>query len=144
MAVEALGRGLVVVGGDLERGVRAVGDRVARELDGLARGVAARAGDDLHAAGRVLDGLADHFLVLLVVEGGGFAGGADGADAGDAGGGLGLDERAERAVVDGAVLVERRDEGGVGALEHGVRPFAWERAASYHNARPPATRPSAA
>ena len=128
VAVEALGVGLVVVRGDLKGGVDAEADDFLGEEDGLFGGVGAGAGDDLGLAGDGLDGGLDDLKVVGGAEGGTFASGADGADAGNALFELPLDEGAERAVVNGTVVVEGGDEGGVDTFErdHGECSF-WGR-----------------
>ncbi len=81
MLVEAFLRGLVVVGADLQGGVGAGLLGEGGQLDGLGGGVGAGAGDDGDAAVGGTDDPLDDLLVLFVVEGGRFAGGADGDDA---------------------------------------------------------------
>ena len=67
---DAFLRRLVVVGHDRQRAVGADLQRIARQLDGLARGVPAGAGHDGHAPLRMLDGDADDFAVLVDRDGG--------------------------------------------------------------------------
>ena len=103
MAVEPFRIGLVVVRGDLERGVGAAhGDCGLGERDGLGRGVRACAGDDRHLARRVFYRLLDYLVVLLVRKRWRLARGADGADSLDAARDLLFDYGAEAAVVHGA------------------------------------------
>jgi len=114
VAVEPFGRRLVVVGRHLERRVCAAGLRGLRELDRLLRGVRAGAGDDLDTVGGVLGRDPDDFDVLLDGQRRRFAGGADRHDPGHPPGDLHVDQLAEADIVDGTVLVERRDDGGIG------------------------------
>ena len=76
--------GLVIIRGHEQEGVGAGFVGTLREVEGFGRGVGARAGHDRDAASGELDRLADDFDVLVVVEGGGLAGGADGDQAVDA------------------------------------------------------------
>ena len=70
-------RGLVVVGGDLERAVGADLPGPPGQLQGFRCGVAAGARDDFDAAGGGLYGDADDLDVFMMVQGGRLAGGAD-------------------------------------------------------------------
>src|SRR5207237_9096388 len=106
---QALGRGLVVVRSDDERGV---GARLARPLyvlDGLARVVRAATGDHRDAAAPFLDAGADDAEMLVGGDGGAFAGGAAGNEPWGAALDLAACQRAQRCLVDGPVA-ERGDQ----------------------------------
>ncbi len=139
MPEEAFLRGLVVVGGHEQRGVGAGFFRLDGEGDGFAGGVGAGAGDHFAAPGGELDGAADDVEVLLVVEGGRFAGGADGDDAVDARGDLRFDEGGEGSVVKG-IVAKRRDERRDGAGKHRARLLRDLAAEGKGQCRPPHRR----
>ena len=80
VAVQALLRGLVVVRGDLEREIRAVGLRVAGQVERLGGRVRAASGKHLAASVHELDHGRDHAFVFLEAQRGRFAGGADRGD----------------------------------------------------------------
>ena len=116
--VEALLRGLVVVGHDLEQAVDADFGGELGGFDGGSGAVGAGAGDE-GGVELVDDGqqLAEEDALLFVGEGGGFAGGAGDDDAV----GAALDQRDGEGLglldVDRAVLAHRRDHGGVEASQ---------------------------
>lgn len=102
-------RGLVVVGGDLEGAVRADFFGAAGEVEGFGGGVGAGAGEDFEAAGGGFHGDADDFDVFVVVQRGGFAGGADRHQTIHAVGHLKFNQLAQALVVDFTRAVERCD-----------------------------------
>ena len=109
--------GPVVVGGDDERGVGAELGRPAGRTDRGGGVVRAGPGDDRDAIARRalggdLHGRGDEPLALLGRQGGGLAGRAARDEAVDAGQDLPAHEPAECGLVEGAVRLERRDEGG--------------------------------
>ena len=108
--IDALLRGLVVVGGDDQRGVGPGLGGPAGQPQGLVGAVAAGAGHDLDPPGRRLDHGGDHPLVLGVRERGRLAGRAHRADARRAGRDLKLDLPLQGLEVHLAVA-ERRDRG---------------------------------
>ena len=112
VTIKALGIRLVVVRRHLEAGVGAAGrNRRLRQRHRLGRGVRPRAGQDLDLARSKFDHLLDDLVMLGMIKGRRLARRADGADALDATGDLELDELLQLAVVNGAVLRERRDQG---------------------------------
>src|SRR4029453_7411716 len=98
--VDAVLRGLVVVGRDQQGagGARLLGG--AREAHGLRGGVRAGAGDDRDAAAREADDRLDHCDVLVVAERGGFTRRAAGHQTLHAAGDLRLDQPLERVEID--------------------------------------------
>ena len=104
----------------MEEGVGAGVLGVLGEVDGGGGVVAAGAGDDLYPVVHILDAEVDGGDVLPQGEGGALTGGAHGADGVHAGGDLLVDELGEAVVVDGAALVEGRDDGGAGTGENGL------------------------
>ena len=95
VAVQALLRGLVVIGGHLQRGVHPHLEGVASELDGLARGIGTGTGDDRDTAAAMLGGDPDELSMLLDADGGRFSGGAHRHD----GAGPGLDVPVEQVAI---------------------------------------------
>ena len=116
VAVEALGAGLVVVGGHEQGGVGTGFFGGLGEVDRLGGGVRAGSGDDLATAGGGFDRDLDDAQVLVVIECRRLAGGSDGDDSRDAAGDLLLDEGLEGGDVELAVA-KGRDERGVGSCE---------------------------
>ena len=110
VAVHAFLRRLVVVRHDLQRACGADPLRVPGQLDRLERRVAPRARHDRHAAGRAFHADADDLDVLFDVHRRRLAGRAHRHDAVGALGGVPVDQRAQRRVVDAAVLVHRGDQ----------------------------------
>ena len=108
VTVDAFLRRLVVVGGDLQRRIRAEFGRLGGEGQRFAGGVGAGPGDDLTAAVHEFDRLFDHLDVLGDVERRRFTRGADRDHAGDFRIDLLLKQRAQRRVVHGAVAERRR------------------------------------
>ena len=113
----------VVVRRDLERRVRARLFGVLGQVERLARGIRAGTRDDFDPFARRLDGNLDDFLVLLVIERRRLAGRPHRNDAVDPVLDLHLDQLAEFSKIHIAAFIERRDNCGIGALEHNSRPF---------------------
>ena len=110
--------GLVVVGGDAQHTVAADGAGELRQLDGVGGVVGAGTGDDGHPARRRLHGALEGVPVLLIGQGGAFAGGAADDQSVDALVNLPVDELFEGGKID-AVLVGGGDEGRGYAAENG-------------------------
>ena len=108
----------VVVGRHLQGCIGAGILGMLRQLQRLARGVPAGAGDDLAAPTRGRDADLDDLVVLVKVHGWRLACRAHRYHAGDARGDLLLDDRAELAIVYGAVPIERRHQCCISALPH--------------------------
>src|SRR5690606_26884641 len=121
MGDETALRGLVVIGRDDERRVRARLLGMLDEGDALRRVVRACAGDHRHPAGGGLHHFLDHAAMFLVRKGRAFAGGADGNKAVGALGDMPVHECLERVEIQCAVP-ERRDEGDEGPFEHDTLP----------------------
>ena len=114
--VQAFLRGLVVIGGDVQGGVRPDIFGELGQRDGFAGVVGARAGDDGNAFVDLLDADADSGFMLVVGHRGGFAGGAAGHEAVDALFDLPFDEFTVSFLIDLAVL-ERRHQCGESSVE---------------------------
>ena len=120
--VEAfLGR-LVVVAGRMQGGVGAGLLGKAGEVDRLVGRVGARAGDHRHALPGGFDAQLDDALVLVVAQGGAFAGRADRHQPMRALRDLPLHKLLERPLVDCAAL-ERRYQRRIRTPEHGLLPI---------------------
>src|SRR3974390_494707 len=108
--VQALLRGLVVVGRDDQDGIRTRIFRVLGEVDGLAGRVGARPPDHGDALLGLVDAPFDHALVLVMAQGWAFARGPHWHEPVRAFGDLPVDQGTERRLVHAAVL-ERRHAG---------------------------------
>ena len=122
-----LGR-LVVIGRHHQHGIRACLLRVLGELDGLLGRIGASTRDDRRAALGLVDAPFDDALVLVMAQGGAFAGRADGHQAVGAFGDLPAYQATEGGLVERAVP-EWRDQGGERPPElclgcHGLPPNA--------------------
>ena len=103
--------GLVVIRSHDKKGVGAGLFGLEAELQGMAGIVAAGPGNDLHTACNVIDTVLDECDVLVILEGGAFAGGAADRDGSGAAGDMFIHELMELGVVDLALLGEGSDDG---------------------------------
>src|SRR5579872_1404121 len=123
MRIKPLLRGLVVIGGNNERGIGPGPLRVAGEFDRLGGRVRSGARDHWNPALGDLDRELHHPLMLGMAERRRFAGRAAGHDPMRAFADLPIDKRAKSLLIHGTVA-ERRDESGDRALEHRYPPHS--------------------
>ena len=110
--------GLVVVGGDHQQAVGTQVGGLFGHHDGVGGVVGAGAGDNGDAAVHPLDHVADNVQMLLVLQGGSFAGGAAADDGVGMGGDLVFHDAVDLGVVHAAVGVHGGDHGQAGAGEN--------------------------
>ena len=110
MPVKALLRGLVVIRNDRQARARAGFFGVSGKLDGFARRIRTRAGDDGDAPFRVLDRYLDQLMMFVEIDRRRFAGGADDDDAIGAFRYVPVDQFAKGVEIEAAVVVHRRND----------------------------------
>src|SRR5208337_3744120 len=112
MLVEALLRGLVVVGRDGENAVGAEVRELARERDHFGGVVTAGTGENRHFALREFHGDLDDAQMFLMGERRAFSRGATRHKKSDARGNLALDQRAQRGFIQRTIAAKGSDERG--------------------------------
>lgn len=118
MAVQTFLGGLVVIRRHQQTGVGAAFHGATGEVDGLASGIGAGAGDHRHPAAHKLDDLADDLAMLFFIESGGFAGGAHGDDGVGALLDVELDEPRQTVGVETLVCLHGGDQGHHATVKH--------------------------
>jgi len=135
MLEKAFLRWFIVIGRNLEGTIRADFFGVLGKIDRFGGGVASRAGEHLEFARGKFHRELDDFNVLVVIDGGRFAGRADRHDSVDASLDLNFDQSLERGFINFAIF-KWRDYCSVSSSKHFLKPRFGPGRMRYLNAGP--------